>query len=66
VKVPPGTSSGRRLRMRGRGLPNPRGSPGHLFARARVMVPGTLSENEKRLFSELAESSDFDPRIAAS
>ena len=26
VKVPPGTSSGRRLRLRGRGLPNPRGA----------------------------------------
>ena len=65
VKVPAGTSSGRRLRLRGRGLPNPRGSPGHLFAKARVMVPGKLSEEEKRLFSELAESSDFDPRVAA-
>ena len=65
VKVPAGTSSGRRLRLRGRGLPNPRGSPGHLFARARVMVPGKLSQEEKRLFSELAESSDFDPRVAA-
>jgi curved DNA-binding protein len=65
VKVPAGTSSGRRLRLRGRGLPNPRGSPGHLFARARVMVPGELSPEEKRLFSELAESSDFDPRVAA-
>ncbi len=65
VKVPAGTSSGRRLRLRGRGLPNPRGSPGHLFARARVMVPGKLSQEEKRLFRELAESSDFDPRVAA-
>jgi curved DNA-binding protein len=65
VKVPAGTSSGRRLRLRGRGLPNPRGSPGHLFAKARVMVPGKLSQEEKRLFSELAEASDFDPRVAA-
>jgi curved DNA-binding protein len=65
VKVPAGTSSGRRLRLRGRGLPNPRGSPGHLFAKVLVMVPGKLSQDEKRLFSELAESSDFDPRVAA-
>ena len=39
VKVPSGTSSGRRLRLRGRGLPNPRGKPGDLFAEARIMVP---------------------------
>src|SRR6202044_4098164 len=31
-KGPAGTSSGRRLRLRGRGLPNPRGKPGDLFA----------------------------------
>jgi curved DNA-binding protein len=62
VKVQPGTSSGRQLRLRGRGLPNPRGSPGHLFASARVMVPGKLSDQEHRLFSELADISDFDPR----
>jgi len=62
VKVPAGTSSGRRLRLRHRGLPNPRGSAGHLFAEARVMVPGDLSNEEQRLFSELAATSDFDPR----
>ena len=62
VKVPAGTSSGRRLRLRNRGLPNPRGSAGHLFAEARVMVPGSLSPEERRLFSELAATSDFDPR----
>ena len=62
VKVPAGTSSGRRLRLRNRGLPNPRGSAGHLFAEARVMVPGDLSPEERRLFSELAATSDFDPR----
>jgi curved DNA-binding protein len=62
VKVPPGTSSGTNLRLRGRGLPNPRGSPGHLFAGARVVVPSTLSTEEQRLFSELADTSDFNPR----
>jgi curved DNA-binding protein len=64
VKVPAGTSSGRQLRLRGRGLPNPRGSPGHLFASARVMVPSKLSDQEQRLFSELADISNFDPRTS--
>jgi curved DNA-binding protein len=62
VKVPPGTFSGRNLRLRGRGLPNPRGSPGHLYARARVMVPSQPSDEEQRLFRELADASDFNPR----
>jgi curved DNA-binding protein len=62
VKVPAGTSSGRRLRLRNRGLPNTRGSAGHLFAEAQVMVPDNLSPEERRLFGELAASSDYDPR----
>jgi curved DNA-binding protein len=62
VKVPAGTSSGRRLRLRGRGLPNPRGKAGDLFAEARIMVPSRPSRAERKLFEELAAESDFDPR----
>jgi curved DNA-binding protein len=62
VKVPPGTSSGRRLRLRGRGLPNPRGTAGDLYAEASIKVPKTLTDQERRLFQELAAASDFDPR----
>jgi curved DNA-binding protein len=62
VKVPPGTSSGRRLRLRGRGLPNPRGKPGDLLAEAKIVVPAQLSEAERELFEQLAATSDFDPR----
>ena len=62
VKVPHGTSSGRRLRLRGRGLPNPRGKPGDLYAEARIMVPARLSRAERQLFEQLAATSDFDPR----
>jgi curved DNA-binding protein len=62
VKVPPGTPSGRRLRLRGRGLPNPRGRPGDLFAEVQVTVPPRLCSEERRLFEQLAATSTFDPR----
>ena len=62
VKVPAGTSSGRRLRLRGRGLPNPRGQPGDLLAEARIMVPPNLSDAERELLERLAAVSEFDPR----
>ena len=62
VKVPSGTSSGRRIRLRGRGLPNPRGKPGDLYAEARIMVPPRLSRAERRLFEQLAAETSFDPR----
>jgi DnaJ-class molecular chaperone len=62
VKVPGGSSCGRRLRLRGRGLPNPRGTPGDLFAEVQIMVPPTPTREERRLFEELAAASSFDPR----
>jgi curved DNA-binding protein len=62
VKVPSGTSTGRRLRLRGRGLPSPRGKPGDLFAETKIMVPPRPSRAERRLFEQLAAESDFDPR----
>ena len=62
VRVKAGTSSGARLRLRGRGLPNPRGNRGDLFAEVKIMVPRSLSKDERRLFEELAATSNFDPR----
>lgn len=62
VRVPPGTSSGRRLRLRGEGMPNPRGTPGDLYAEARIRVPPKPSRRERELFEELAAVSNFDPR----
>ncbi|MFF7158974.1 DnaJ C-terminal domain-containing protein [Streptomyces sp. NPDC008139] len=60
--VPPGTSTGRRLRLRGEGMPRPKGSPGHLYAEIKVMVPPSPSPRERELFEELAAVSSFDPR----
>ncbi|GAA4834454.1 J domain-containing protein [Actinomycetospora corticicola] len=62
VEVPPGSSTGRRLRLRGQGMPNPRGAPGDLFAEIEVMVPPRPTDAERDLFARLAEISDFDPR----
>ncbi|WP_034087146.1 DnaJ C-terminal domain-containing protein [Streptacidiphilus albus] len=62
VQVPPGTSTGRRLRLRGEGMPNPKGSPGDLYAEIRVMVPPSPSPRERELFEQLAADSTFDPR----
>jgi len=62
VTVPAGSSSGRRLRLRGEGMPNPRGANGDLYAELRIMVPPRLSDRERELLEELAAVSSFDPR----
>jgi molecular chaperone DnaJ len=73
LKVPPGTQSGRRFRLRERGLPSPRGgSRGDLVAEVRVMLPTVLDERSKellrefgRLQTELVRDDRF-PRVDAS
>lgn len=65
VQVPAGSSCGRRLRLRDRGLPNPRGSPGDLFATVKIVVPKRLPDEERRLFEQLAKLSSFEPRGAS-
>jgi curved DNA-binding protein len=63
VKVPPGSSSGRRLRLRGQGLPGSAGAPpGDLYAVVTIRVPKKLTRKERELFERLASTSKFDPR----
>lgn len=62
VKVPAGSSSGRKLRLRGQGFPGPRGGHGDLYATVKIVVPKHLSDREQELFEQLADVSGFDPR----
>lgn len=62
LTVPPGTRSGRTLRLAGRGLPMPREGAGDILAVVRIDVPSPASERERALLSELARTSSFDPR----
>lgn len=62
VRVPAGSSSGRRLRLRGQGMPGPRDGRGDLYATVQIIVPKHLSEKERELFEQLAKVSSFDPR----
>jgi curved DNA-binding protein len=62
LKVPAGSSTGRRLRLRGQGLPSPDGSSGDLYAVLAVHVPKRLTKKERELFEQLADVSKFDPR----
>ena len=62
MKVPPGSKGGQKLRIAGKGLPKPGGGAGDLYAVLEIVVPGTLTDREKKLFEELREASRFDPR----
>ncbi|MFQ5526210.1 MAG: DnaJ C-terminal domain-containing protein [Thermoanaerobaculia bacterium] len=65
VKIPAGSSSGRKVRLRGKGFPAKNGANGDLLGEIRIMVPSTLGRRDRELFEQLAESSEFDPRDRA-
>ena len=60
LTVPPATRSGRKLRLRGRGLANRQGSRGDLYAIAHIDVPATSSPAELALYQSLAEAAQAD------
>lgn len=54
LKIPAGTSSGQRFRLRERGLPNASGTRGDLYVATEISVPKTVSEKERELWQQLA------------
>ena len=63
LTIPAGTDSGTRLRLRGKGVPDPRGGqPGDLFARIQIRVPRNLDDDAKSAVDALERSEDRDLR----
>jgi molecular chaperone DnaJ len=53
VRIPPGTQSGQRFRLRGRGAPSMRnGRRGDLVVEVRVALPKLLDERSRELLRE--------------
>ncbi len=65
VRVPPGTSSGAKLRLRGLGLPRESGGRGDLYATVQIHVPPLVSAEERKLWEQLARTSTFNPRSSS-
>ncbi|MEO7555902.1 MAG: molecular chaperone DnaJ [Acidimicrobiales bacterium] len=63
IKVPPGTRSGRTLRVKGRGVPADGAKPaGDLLVTLEVAVPANMSANERKAVEALAAASGESPR----
>jgi curved DNA-binding protein len=58
IKITPGTQSGQKLRVRGRGLP----PSGDLMVVTRIVTPAKISDAEKKLWEQLQRESKFNPR----
>jgi curved DNA-binding protein len=64
LKVPAGTQSGSKLRLKGKGMPNPKGATGDLYVTVQIRVPKQLSREERELYEKLSRASSFEPRSA--
>jgi molecular chaperone DnaJ len=54
VKIPPGTSSGKRLRLRGKGMPDRAGGIGDHYVTVQIDVPHELDDEAKKALIQLA------------
>jgi len=62
LKIPPGSQSKQKMRLKGKGLPTRSGSNGDQLVVLDIVLPASVSTEEKSLFEELAKLEHSDPR----
>ena len=62
VRIPPGTASGKTLRVRGRGMPRAGNGAGDLLVTVDVVVPQALSDEQRQAVEALAATESTNPR----
>jgi molecular chaperone DnaJ len=62
VRIPPGTAPGKTLRVRGRGMPKAGGGVGDLLVTVDVVVPQSLSDEQRQALEALAAAESANPR----
>jgi curved DNA-binding protein len=63
VRVPPGSSAGKTLRVKGHGLPKGRNEGrGDLYVRLEIALPAHLSDTERKAWENVRAVSSFNPR----
>jgi molecular chaperone DnaJ len=66
LKIPPGTQSGQKFRLRERGVPSLRNpqARGDQFVEVQVTLPKVISEETKELLKRYAQLNEENPRVA--
>jgi curved DNA-binding protein len=60
LKIPEGSGSGRKLRLKGRGIPGD--PPGDCYVMLAIALPPADSEAAKDLYRKMAQELNFNPR----
>lgn len=64
VRIPPGAQSGRRMRVRGKGIPA--STPGDLYLDLQIVVPPAETPKAREIYETMARELAFDPRATGS
>lgn len=62
VYIPEGTQTGENIKIQNKGYKKSQGERGDLYATVKIMTPKTLTEEEKTIFEQLKNISNFNPR----
>ncbi len=62
LKIPAGTSSGKRFRIKGYGVPRGKGRQGDLYAAAQIVIPAALDEESQQLARQFDKRQPLQPR----
>jgi curved DNA-binding protein len=62
LNIKPCTQAGAVLRLRGLGLPKDDTKRGDLYATVSIEIPPSITDDEKKMWEQLAAKSSFDPR----
>ena len=61
LKLPSGSQSGQKLRLKGRGMPS-KSHPGDQYVIVQIHVPKPTTEEQKQLYTQMAKIMPFNPR----
>jgi curved DNA-binding protein len=62
MRIPPGVTSGQRLRLANKGYPNEQGERGDQLVAIQIVIPQKPSPQEKELYEKLRQIETFKPR----
>jgi curved DNA-binding protein len=62
LTIPPNSAAGRRLRLKGRGIPS--ATPGDFYAVLTLVLPPAGNDAARRAYEALRDATNFDPRAA--
>jgi len=60
LKIPPGSQAGKKLRLKGRGIPARQ--PGDLYVVLKIVVPAAKNQQQRRIYEEMKQQFSFNPR----